>query len=214
MTEKSFKKINTMLFDLDGTLLDSFSVHLEIFKLTFAQFGIQLSEKEFLKTYSPNWYKTYEAFGLRKEDWKAADSFWLTEAEKITARLFPGVKEILLKLEKYFTLGLVTSGSKSRVQRDMIATGINIFFKTIVTGDDIQTPKPSPEGLEVALRNLGKQPDEAIYIGDSSADYEMAKAASVYFIGVSSEFNSLSSNHPDYSIHSLTDLPELMGLKQ
>jgi pyrophosphatase PpaX len=210
MTEKLLQNKNTLLFDLDGTLLDSFSVHLEIFKTIFAQFGIHLSEEEFLKTYSPNWYETYEAFGLRKEDWKAADSFWLKEAEKISARLFPGVKEILLKLDKYFTLGLVTSGSKTRVERDMIATGINIFFKTIVTGDDIQTPKPSPEGLEIALRNLDKQPSEVIYIGDSSADYEMAKAAGVYFIGVSSEFNSLSSNHPNYNIHSITDLLKLL----
>jgi len=213
MNNKAFQNINTLLFDLDGTLLDSFPVHLEIFKTTFAQFGIHLSEEEFLKTYSPNWYETYKAFGLRKEDWETADSFWLKEAEKITARLFPGVKEILLKLDKYFTLGLVTSGSKSRVERDMKATGINIFFKTIVTRDDIQKPKPSPEGLEIALRNLDKQPDEAIYIGDSSADYEMAKAAGVYFIGVTSEFKSLSSNHPDYNIHLLNDLPKLMGVK-
>jgi len=213
MTEKLLHNINTLLFDLDGTLLDSFSVHLKIFKTTFAQFGIQLSEEEFLKTYSPNWYETYEAFGLMKEDWEAADSFWLKEAEKISARLFPGVKEILLKLDKYFTLGLVTSGSKSRVERDMRATGINIFFKTIVTGDDIQTPKPSPEGLEIALRNLNKQANDAVYIGDSSADYEMAKAAGVYFIGVSSEFNNLKNDHPDYRIHSINDLPMLIGVK-
>jgi len=213
MQNKTFQNINTLLFDLDGTLLDSFSVHLEIFKTTFAQFGIQLSEEEFLKTYSPNWYETYEAFGLKKEDWEAADSFWLKEAEKISARLFPGVKEILLKLDKYFTLGLVTSGSKSRVERDVKATGIINFFKTVVTGDDVKVPKPSPEGLEIALRNLDKQADEAIYIGDSSADYEMAKAAGVYFIGVSSEFNSLNANHPDYRIHLLNDLPKLMGVK-
>jgi phosphoglycolate phosphatase-like HAD superfamily hydrolase len=95
----------------------------------------------------------------------------------------------------------------------MMATSINIFFKTIITGDDIQSPKPSPEGLEVALRNLDKQAGEAIYIGDSTADYEMAKAAGVYFIGVSSKFNSLNANHPDYSIHLLNDLPKLMGVK-
>jgi pyrophosphatase PpaX len=214
MNNKTFQNINTLLFDLDGTLLDSFSVHLEIFKTTFAQFGIHLSEEEFLKTYSPNWYETYEAFGLRKEDWEAADSFWLKEAEKINARLFPGVKEIFLKLDKYFTLGLVTSGSKSRVERDIKATGIINFFKTVVTGDDVKVPKPSPEGLEIAFRNLDKQPNEVIYIGDSSADYEMAKAAGVYFIGVSSEFNNLSNNHPDYSVHSIIEIPKLLGMKE
>jgi HAD superfamily hydrolase (TIGR01549 family) len=213
MINKSLQNINTLLFDLDGTLLDTFSVHLEIFKSTFAHFGIQLTKEKFLSAYSPNWYKIYEAFGLKKENWSSADAFWLKEAEKITVRLFPEVKDVLSKLVEHYTLGLVTSGSKSRIERDMIATGINTLFKTVVTGDDIKTPKPSPEGLETALRNLNAPVDTAVYIGDSSADYEMAKAAGVYFIGVRSEFNSLSNDHPDYSIHSITDLPKLMGVK-
>ena len=203
---------NTLLFDLDGTLLDTFSVHLEIFKSTFAHFGIQLTKEKFLSAYSPNWYKIYEAFGLKKENWTLADTFWLKEAEKTTVQLFPEVKDVLSKLGEHYTMGLVTSGSKTRVERDITAAGINTLFKTVVTGDDIKTPKPSPEGLETALRNLNAPADTAVYIGDSSADYEMAKAAGVYFIGVSSEFNSLSTNHPDYSIHSITDLPKLMGL--
>lgn len=213
MINKSLKNINTLLFDLDGTLLDSFAVHLEVFKTTFAHFGIQLTEEIFLSTYSPNWYKTYEALGLRKEDWAAADAFWLKQAEKKTAQLFPGVNKTLIKLNGNYTLGLVTSGSKSRVLRDLKATSISHFFKTIVTGDDIKTPKPSPEGLELALRNLKKHADEAVYIGDSSADCEMAKAACINFIGVRSEFDSLNPAHPDNLIQSLNDLPVLMGIK-
>ena len=211
---KPLQKINTLLFDLDGTLVDSFSVHLEIFRLTFAHFGIQLTEEKFLSSYSPNWYKIYEAFGLNKKDWNSADAFWLREAEKITIRLFPGVKDMLLKLGEHYTLGLVTSGSKSRIERDIIATGINTLFKTVVTGDDIKTPKPSPEGLEIALRNLNTSANASVYIGDSSADYEMAKAADIYFVGVISEFNSLSYNHPDYSVHSIIEIPILLGIKE
>jgi pyrophosphatase PpaX len=212
MINKSLPNINTLLFDLDGTLLDTFSVHLEIFKSTFAHFGIQLTKEKFLSVYSPNWYKIYEAFGLKKENWTSADTFWLKEAEKITVQLFPEVKDVLLKLVEHYTLGLVTSGSKSRIERDIIATGINSLFKTVVTGDDIKTPKPSPEGLNIAMDNLGIKSNEAIYIGDSSADFEMAKAAGVYFIGVSSEFNNLNANHSDYTIHSLKDIPKLLGM--
>lgn len=211
MINKSLQNINTLLFDLDGTLLDSFAVHLEVFKATFAQFDIHLTEEIFLSSYSPNWYKTYEAIGLGKKDWAAADAFWLKEAERKTPQLFPGVNETLLKLNENYTLGLVTSGSKVRVERDIKATGINHCFKTIITGDDIKTPKPSPEGLVMALRNLNKHRDKAVYIGDSSADCEMAKAAGVSFIAVSSEFDSINPAHPDYLIQSIAELLDLMN---
>ena len=213
MINNSLQNINTLLFDLDGTLLDSFSVHLEVFKTTFAKFGIQLSEEDFLSNYSPNWYKTYEALGLRKEDWAEADALWLKEVENKKALVFPGVRESLSTLNKYYTLGLVTSGSKVRVERDLKATGINHFFKSVVTGDDIKTPKPSPEGLELALQNLIKQADEAVYIGDSSADFEMAQDAGINFIGVRSEFDSINPAYPDYLIQSINELLGLMGIK-
>ena len=133
--------------------------------------------------------------------------------ENKPALLFPGVIESVLTLNKYYTLGIVTSGSKVRVERDLKATSIYHFFKTVITGDDIKTPKPSPEGLELALSKLESKVDEAIYVGDSSADYEMAKAAGVFFIGVDSEFRSLNNNHPVYLVQSVADLPKLMSIK-
>lgn len=202
-----------LLFDLDGTLLDSFSTHYEVYEIVFAHFGIQINKERFLDTYSPNWYQTYEAFGLPKEDWKAADLYWVEEAEKRNPGLLPGVFEVLTKLNNHYLLGLVTSGSKSRVTKDLIRTGIDGFFKTIVTGDDIRFPKPSPESLEMALLNLGVQANQVLYIGDADADYEMAKAARVHFIGVSSAFASLNPNDPEYRIYPIVDIPDLLGHK-
>ena len=212
MINKTLKIFKALLFDLDGTLLDSFPVHYEVYKSMFARFGIQINKEKFLSTYSPDWYKTYEAMELPRENWELANSYWLQEAEKHSPGLFPGVHKTLSKLSEFFTLGLVTSGSKTRVINDLDRTGIKHFFKTIVTGDDITNPKPSPESLNLALSNIGKKANESIYIGDTSVDYQMAKACGVYFIGVKSAFNSLSSNHPDYNIHSITDLPGLLGI--
>lgn len=213
MIKKSFQNTNTLLFDLDGTLLDSFPVHIEVFRKTFAQFGIHLTEENFLSAYSPNWYKTYELLGLKIQDWVAADTFWLKEVEKHSAKLFPGVEELLLKLGRRFTLGLVTSGSKIRVERDLDSNRIKHFFKVIVTGDDVHIPKPSPEALELALKKLIRQTSEAIYIGDSPADYEMAKSGAVRFIGVSSAFNINQPEHQEFRINSITELPELLGIE-
>jgi phosphoglycolate phosphatase/pyrophosphatase PpaX len=209
----SNNNFQVLLFDLDGTLLDSFSTHYEVYEIVFAHFGIQINKERFLETYSPNWYQTYEAFGLPKEDWKAADIFWVEEAEKRNPGLLPRVFETLTKLNNRYTMGLVTSGSKSRVTKDLMRTGIGSFFKTIVTGDDIQAPKPSPESIELALLNLGVQANQVVYIGDAHADYEMAKAAEVHFIGVSSAFASLNSNDPEYSVYPIVDIPDLLGHK-
>jgi len=205
------KNFKALLFDFDGTLLDSFTVHYEVYKVMFAHFGIQINKKQFLNSYSPNWYKTYEAMGLPKKDWESADSIWVEEAEQRNPNLLPGVQETLSMLCDGYAIGLVTSGSKSRVVKDLERTGIKQFFKTVVTGDDIHTPKPSPEGIELALLNLGIPPSEVTYIGDAYADYEMAQAAGIYFIGVRSEFASLNSIDPNYCISSITELPALLG---
>lgn len=204
-------QLKALLFDLDGTLLDSFSVHYEVYELMFAQFGIRITKEKFLSTYSPDWYQTYLAMGLPREDWERANSYWVEEAEKRSPELFPGIREALALFSESYMLGLVTSGSKKRVLKDIERTGIRPFFKTIVTGNDVLAPKPSPEALELALRNLEVRRDEVAYIGDAHADFEMAKKAGIRFIGVNSDFASLSSDHKDYKIYSITELTGLLA---
>jgi pyrophosphatase PpaX len=202
--------IKSVLFDLDGTLLDSFPMHYIVYEAMFSRFGITMSKELFLRTYSPNWYRTYEAFGLAEEHWNAANDLWLSEAAKHSPELFPGVNDVLTELNKNFGLGIVTSGSKSRVIEDLARTGIASYFETVITAGDITQPKPAPEGLEIALRHLSITAAEAVYVGDAHADFEMAQAAGVRFFGVRSEFANLTDDHPDYDVHPLDSLPGLI----
>lgn len=206
------KKFKAIIFDLDGTLLDSFSVHYEVYKIMFERFGIHVSKEMFLNSYSPNWYKTYEAMGLSKENWHIANQLWVKEANKRNPELITGAMETLEKLNGKYPLALVTSGSRDRVMKDLTRTGINNYFITIITGDDIKNPKPSPEGLVIALNHLGFNQENVVYVGDAYDDYRMAKAAGVYFIGVQSDFASLNINNSKYKIYSILDIPTLFGL--
>ena len=198
--------LKALLFDLDGTLLDSFSVHYQAYEAMFARFGVKITRETFLASYSPNWYFTYESMGLPRNSWDDANTYWLEEAAKRQADLFPGVREMLHRLSGSHSVGLVTSGSKARVMSDLERTGITPYFQVLVTGDDITEPKPSPEGLELALRRLGLQATEAVYVGDSNADYEMARAAGVSFLGVASAFEDTGTDRPYRQMASVVDI--------
>jgi pyrophosphatase PpaX len=203
-------KVKGLLFDLDGTLLDSFPAHFMAYQAMFARFDIHVTEERFLNSYSPNWYHTYEEMGLPRESWEAANLHWLEEAAKRPPELFAGVPEMLSALQNNYALGLVTSGSRRRVANDLERTGLFHFFQAVVTGDDADNPKPAPDGLHLALRVMGLEASEAVYVGDAHADYEMARAAGVAFLGVASAFTNLISDPPYLRMNSITELPELL----
>lgn len=180
--------IKGVLFDFDGTILNSFSSQFKAYQATFRRFKIQITKSEFLRNYSPNWLKTYEAFGLPEHLWKDADRYWLKEVKRFPSRFFPQVKTVLLNLRKSYRVGLVTSGSKQRVLNDLRDNKASSLFDVIVTGDDVQRRKPHPEGLLKALESLNIESNQAIYVGDAIEDMQMARAAHVRFIGIQSHF--------------------------
>ncbi len=188
LARREHGKITGVLFDFDGTILNSFSSQFKAYQATFRRFKIQITRNEFLRNYSPNWLKTYEAFGLSEHLWKDADRYWLKEVSRIPSRFFPRVKTMLLNLRKSYRVGLVTSGSKQRVLNDLRDNKASSLFDVIVTGDDVQRRKPHPEGLLKALESLNIESNQAIYVGDAFEDMQMARAAHVRFIGIQSLF--------------------------
>ena len=73
---KSTSSITTLLFDWDGTLADSAHLGLAAFQKTFVELGVAFPPEIYEAAYSPNWYSTYEALGLPREKWQAADDLW------------------------------------------------------------------------------------------------------------------------------------------
>ena len=199
-------QLKGVLFDFDGTLLDSFAIHYEAYRVMFSRFDIHVSEEQFTHCYSPDWYHTYRAVGLPEETWELANTYWLEEAAKHVATLFPEVPDVLTELSHRYALGIVTSGSRNRVMRDLERTAIKQHFQSVVTGNDVKEPKPAPDGLEIALRQLKLQAHEVVYVGDAFADYEMAQAANVSFVGVASAFTRSGAELPFEQVSSIKSL--------
>ncbi|WP_249745242.1 HAD family hydrolase [Mesobacillus boroniphilus] len=83
-----------------------------------------------------------------------------------------------------YKLGIVTEKARRSMDLSLDSLELNNIFDVIVTGDDVELPKPDPEGINKALEELGLSNKEAIFLGDSDADILAGKQASVYTIGV------------------------------
>jgi phosphoglycolate phosphatase len=201
--------LRAVLFDFDGTLLDSFSGHFAAYQVTFSHFGLPASLDDLLRVYSPDWLQVYRAIGLPEQHWQEADAIWLAEAARHAPQLFPGALELLEALRRRFAVGLVTSGSNERVRRDLERNGLERCFQVIITGGDVCQPKPDPEGLLSALRLLGIAPCQAVFVGDAAADAFMAQAAGVPFIGMLTQFSGDLPTGDYPRVCSLTALRQL-----
>ena len=204
-----FPTPRALLFDLDGTLQDTYAIHYQAFRATFAHYGRILTEEQYQEAYAPNWFLTYQMLDFPQELWAEADTLWLEEAGKHCPQPFPGVLETLAALQGRFPLGLVTAGQRNRVTHEISQNGLRDFFQVIVTGDDVANPKPAPDAVHLALEALGIPPAESLYIGDTDLDYQTAVNSGAGFIGIHSQFNSLS---PDLPIQILPDIPHLLSL--
>ena len=202
-----------MLFDWDGTLLDSAESSFRSYCRLFAPYGIDFTRDLFARTYAPDWYRTYEGIGLPRDKWKEADARWLDIHAEEACALRPGAAEALASLAGAgVTAALVTSGSRARVERELDLLGVRGAFAVLVCGEDAERKKPDPEALWIALRRLAVEPPDAAYVGDSPEDVVMARAAGVFAVGVDGGFpnaEKLRRAAPDFLAGGL---PEAVGL--
>jgi len=202
--------INTLLFDWDGTLVDSAHLGLAAFEKTFSELGVVFAHDIYEAKYSPNWYSTYEALGLPKDLWQTADDLWIRHYGEQSAALIDGVGETLLSLRrKGYQLGIVSSGSRSRVDREVQQSVLKDEFAVIICNEDIVNKKPDPEGLVLAMRALNVASSQCAYVGDAPEDIEMGRRGNVLTVGVRSTYPSsarVPNAKPNLYLQQITDL--------
>jgi HAD superfamily hydrolase (TIGR01509 family) len=193
--------LRAVLFDWDGTLVDSAEASYRCYERLFTEYGIAFDRARFESTYSPNWHRTYEALGLPRERWSEADGRWLVHYTRERTLLLEGAREGLGRLRAAgLAVALVTSGDRVRVTAELDRLGVRALFDALTCADDTARRKPHPDPLLLGLRHLGVAASEAAYVGDSPEDVEMARAAEVYAVGVPGGFPNraaLAASRPD-----------------
>lgn len=201
--------LQAILFDFDGTLVDSAEASFRCYQRTFAAFGIEFDRGRYAQTYSPDWLRTYTAVGLPQSSWKAANALWLEHYSCEIAPMIDGVDGVLKAFRSAGLLqGIVTSGTRHRVIRDLEALGIRDLFKVLVCAEDAREKKPHPEALMLALDQIATSTDQAVYIGDSPEDIHMARDAGVFSIAIPGAYpncEALAAAGADLTVASLPE---------
>ena len=213
MTAKNQTSIEYVLFDWDGTLLNSFEADAKAYFHMFGALGMSWSMEELLRHYSPNWHHVYRAAGLPRAKWDEADRLWRQFYRKQQPKLQPGARRVLRALDRRFKLALVSSGSRSRVRRQLREHEVSALFLAKVCSEDAPRRKPHPAPLRMALDKLRALPQASVYIGDAPEDIEMAHRAGVRAIGVlggSPVPERLRAASPDALIETIRELPAVL----
>lgn len=207
-------RLRGVLFDWDGTLVDSYQADAQAYLEMFRVLGIRWGLEKLKQHYSPNWYNVYRAAQIPRARWDEADRLWRRYYRYENARLFPGARSLLTTLRRNFILGLVTGGGRSRVRKQLRKFTFGRCFAVRVFAEDAPSRKPHPAPLQLALSRLQLAAEECVYVGDAPEDIEMAQragVASVGVVGTSPVPSRLRAARPDATIHTVAELPRLLA---
>jgi len=207
------RKLEGVLFDWDGTLIDSYHADTSAYLAMFQQMGISWGLEELERHYSPNWYQVYRAARLPRNRWNDADRAWRAHYSKHRPKLIAGARRTLAKISNAHSLGLVTSGDRDRVTRQLREFRLTNLFAARVCSGDTRHKKPHPDPLLLALRKMKLEPAACVYVGDAPQDVEMARRAGVRAIGVLGPFPTekrLRAAKPEFLLDSIEELPDVL----
>lgn len=207
--------INCVLFDLDGTLIDTSQLIIDSYQHTFKKhlnLDVPASEialsmgrplVEILGSYCPEqqdeMVRTYREYNEARHDFMT--------------KLIPGVQETLEVLsEEGITLGVVTGKRRQLAMRGMQLFGIDAYMQVIITPEDTKLHKPNPEPILKALELLKQRPEETIMVGDSPVDLQTAHSAGTLSAAVLwsvAPRKHLLATNPDFLLHQVTELIDI-----
>ncbi|MCA0971632.1 pyrophosphatase PpaX [Halobacillus litoralis] len=209
--------IRTILFDLDGTLIDTNELIIASFQHTIRQYGDrEYKREEVLDFIGPPLKESLEKINPdRVGDMIETYRTHNVEHHNEYVKAYDGVVETVKKLKDAgFKLGIVTTKMRYTVNMGLELTDLDGLFETVVTLDDVEHAKPHPEPIETALKALGSEPAETIMVGDNTHDIEAGQNAGTKTAGVAWTVKGrevLDRLEPDYMLEQMSDLLAITG---
>jgi pyrophosphatase PpaX len=176
--------IRTVLFDLDGTLIDSVRLILDSYHHTLAAHGLPpRSDEEWLAGVGTPLAVQFAAWHDDPQTLEALIATYREYNLKHHDRMvtvYPGVVQVVRALkEDGIATGLVTSKNRAGALRGLTLVQLETLMDVMVCADEVENPKPHPEPVEKAVRLLSADPSTTLYVGDSIHDMRAGRAAGV-----------------------------------
>lgn len=209
--------ITTILFDLDGTLIDTNELIIASFLHTLEKYyPTKYKREDVLPFLGPTLRETFEPMDNDRVDEMIATyrAFNISNHDSFVT-IFPTVLETVQTLkDQGFKLGIVTTKISDVVMMGLKLTKLDTLFDVIVALDHVQKAKPDPEPIYKALEQLGSKPEEAIMVGDNHHDILAGKNAGTKTAGCSWSIKGrehLAQFNPDYMLEEMADLLQIVG---
>jgi 2-phosphoglycolate phosphatase len=226
MTPFTAPPIQAVLFDLDGTLIDSAGIYFKIVAIVLERLGLpEVTRDDILAAAEQDpfdWLriipktKHHQTDTLIPSAWRIIEEAYPAMFQE-EVRLFDGVVNLLNQLvSKGKKIGIVTSTPRKHLDHKMKVLekmGIANLINAVITADDAPQKKPAPDPLIECANRLGTSVLECIYIGDTCLDIQAGKSAGMRTIAVLSGFDreeALAAAQPDALIPSVGSLNSVL----
>lgn len=210
-------KITTLLFDLDGTLINTNELIIASFMHTLEKFYPGKYKREHVIPFmGPTLTESFTTVDANRVDELIEEyrRFNIEMHDEFVEEYETVYKTIETLHEKGFKIGIVTTKARNVVEMGLSFSRLKQFFDVVITIDDVQNAKPHPEPIQLALEKLHATPEETIMVGDNYHDIEGGKNAGTKTAGVvwslkGKEF--LESYHPDFMLEKMSDILTIIG---
>ncbi len=209
--------IKAILFDLDGTLINTNPLIIRSFKETFQTYFPDriFSDEEIYDCIGPTLEQTFTKYN--KDNMLEMVNAYRTinmSYHDDMVEIYPSIQLMLQTLRDMgIKLAIVTSKKRDMALRGATLMNIIEYFDVVISADEVSQPKPEPDGILLATNALNLNLDEVMMVGDNEHDIMCAKNANVLSVGVSWALrgaNYLQTFNPDYMLEDAMDLVEIV----
>jgi len=205
------KLFDGFIFDIDGTLTSTNQLIFDSFNFIAKKYlDKTFSDEEIIGLFGPTEGQIIKKLFSENHKEVSEDYYKFYSDNHSMADIYPGLKEILVELKNNnYPIGIFTGKGRDSSMITLTKLGIDKYFDLIVTGDDVENSKPSPEGILKFVDKFNLEKQKVLMIGDSVSDVKAAREAGVKIASVlwdsygEEEVKTLQS---DYYFHSVGEL--------